>query len=314
MKAGIVHGIEEAGRSFGPCALSIGNFDGVHAGHRKILRRVAALAREHGWKAAAMTFDPHPARVLTPARAPRLLSSIAERAEWMGAEGIDQVIVVPFDLDFARLTPEEFVAGILTGRLGIRAVVVGENFHFGRGHMGDIKTLKELGSRYGLLVEAVPPVRFRGHRVSSSAVRRLVEAGDVSRAGRMLERPYALSGNVVPGQGIGSRRTVPTLNLATTAEVIPARGVYITRTEDLKSGRKYSSVTNVGIRPTFGGHALTIETHLLDHDDSPAPARIRVEFLYRLRPERKFPTPEELKVQILRDAARAQAYFRRLER
>lgn len=310
----IVRDLEKAGRDLGPCALSVGNFDGVHAGHRLILRRVAALGSEHGWKASVLTFDPHPARILAAARAPRLLSNVAERASRMGQQGIQQVIVVPFDLDFALLTPEEFVEGILVRKLDARAVVVGENFRFGREHCGDIKMLKELGSRYGLVVEAVPAVRVRGHKVSSSAIRRLLEAGDVSRAGRMLERPYAVSGEVISGYGIGSRRTVPTLNLATQAEVIPARGVYITRTETVESDRLYPSVTNVGIRPTFGGHALTIETHLIESIGSEAPARIRVEFLYRLRAEHKFPNPEDLKTQILRDVVRAQTYFRRLPR
>jgi riboflavin kinase/FMN adenylyltransferase len=310
----IILGIEEAGRGLGPCALSVGNFDGVHAGHRLILRRVAALGSEHGWKASVMTFDPHPARILAAARAPRLLSNVDERAARMGQQGIQQVMVVPFDLDFARLTPEEFVDGILVRKLNARAVVVGENFRFGREHSGDIKALMELGARHGLLVEAVPAVRVRGHKVSSSAIRRLLEAGDVSRAGRMLERPYAISGEVISGHGIGSRRTVPTLNLVTQAEVIPARGVYITRTENVASGRQYPSVTNVGIRPTFGGHSLTIETHLLESLGFEAPARIRVEFLYRLRAEHKFPSSEDLKAQILRDVARARTYFRRLPR
>lgn len=307
----VVHGIPK--RSSGPCAISIGNFDGVHAGHRRILKRVAELASEHGWTASAMTFDPHPARLLAPARAPRMLSTIGERAALLSEEGIRQVFVVPFDLDFARLTPEAFVTEVLVRRLDARAVVVGENFHFGRDHAGDIKTLAELGARHHLIVEAAPCVRVRGHRVSSSAIRRLIEAGSVALAGRMLERPYALSGEVISGHGIGSRKTVPTLNLGTGAEVIPARGVYITRTVDANSRQQYRSVTNVGIRPTFGGHTLTIETHLLEFSGDEAPERIRVEFLYRLRPERKFPTPEDLKVQILRDVTRAQAYFRRLK-
>jgi len=298
--------------SSGPCAISIGNFDGVHAGHRRILRRVAELSSERGWTPSAMTFDPHPARLLAPARAPRMLSTISERTALLGAEGIQQVVVVPFDLDFTHLTPEAFVSEILVRRLDARAVVVGENFHFGRDHAGDIKTLSELGARHGLMVEAAPCVRVRGHRVSSSAIRRLVEAGNVSLAGRMLGRPYALSGEVISGQGIGSRKTVPTLNLDTSAEVIPARGVYITRTEGGSSRQQFRSVTNVGIRPTFGGHTLTVETHLLEFPGEEAPERIRVEFLYRLRPERKFPTPEDLKAQIFRDVGRARAYFRRL--
>jgi riboflavin kinase/FMN adenylyltransferase len=206
------------------------------------------------------------------------------------------------------------VRDILAGRLKARAVLVGANFRFGHEHAGDTRTLAELGKRHGFEVEVVEAIHLRGHMVSSSAVRRLVAEGRVALAGRMLQRCHAVAGPVVKGHGIGSKQTVPTLNLAPAAEVLPAHGVYITRTTDTADRRRWPSVTNVGVRPTFGGDTLSIETFLLAPLAGAAPETIRVEFLERLREERRFESPESLKAQILRDVARAQSYFRRLDR
>jgi riboflavin kinase/FMN adenylyltransferase len=299
---------------FGPSALTIGNFDGVHAGHREILQRVVELARERGWKPSVLTFDPHPARIVAPERAPRLLTTPEERARLMRAEGIEQVLILPFTPELAAFTPERFVREIVVERLEARAVLVGDNFRFGHEHAGDTRLLAELGRQYGFLVEALPAIRMRGRVVSSSEVRRLIDAGNVALAGRLLERPYALTGEVVSGQGIGSKQTVPTLNLAPAAEVLPARGVYITRTGDLEAGRRWNSVTNIGTRPTFGGDSVTVETFLLDPLEGASPRAIRVEFLRRLREERRFADAASLKQQILRDVGRAQTYFRRVSR
>ncbi len=306
----IFRSLEEARGRFGPCALSIGNFDGVHGGHRRILRRVVELARQRGWKPAALTFDPHPARIVAPRRSPRLLTSPEERARLMAAEGIEQVVILPFTDRVAAMKPEEFARRVLVETLSARAVLVGSNFRFGHRHAGDTKRLAELGAECGFLVEIVPAVKIRGHLVSSSEIRRMIQAGDVGRAGRLLTYPYSLEGAVVSGFGIGSARTVPTLNLETPAEVLPAPGVYITRTLEIGGDRVWASVTNVGVRPTFGGSGLTIETFLLDRFEAPTPSRIRVQFLKRLRGERKFPSAEELRAQILRDAERAGRYHR----
>ena len=299
---------------FGPSALTIGNFDGVHAGHREILRRVVALARERGWKPSVLTFDPHPARIVAPERAPRLLTTPEERTRLMREEGIEQVLILPFTRELAGFSPERFLREIVVERLEARAVLVGDNFRFGHEHAGDTRLLAELGRRYEFLVEAVPAIRMRGRVVSSSEVRRLIEAGSMALAGRLLARPYALEGDVVPGQGIGSKQTVPTLNLAPAAEVLPARGVYVTRTTEAASGRRWMSVTNIGTRPTFGGDSVTIETFLLEPLEGSSPRAIRVEFLRRLREERRFEDAAALKGQILRDVARARAYFRRVSR
>jgi riboflavin kinase/FMN adenylyltransferase len=310
----VFRGLAEAAGAFDPSAVTIGNFDGVHQAHQQLLQRVVEIGCQHGWKPSVVTFDPHPARIVAPERAPRLLSTPAERAARMRAAGIEQVLVLPFDHRFSLRPAEEFVAQVLVAALGARAVVVGENFRFGRDQAGDARLLVSLAGPYGYQAEIVPGIRLRGRRVSSGEVRRLIETGDVSLAARLLGRFYALAGEVVPGRGVGARKTVPTLNLATAAEVLPAPGVYVTRTTGLAGGRKWPSVTNVGRRPTFGGGDLAIETFLLDPPAGGPPHRIAVEFLHRLRDERKFDSPEALRAQILRDIARAAAWHRRARR
>jgi riboflavin kinase / FMN adenylyltransferase len=314
MSARIFRGLDEIPPDFGPAALTIGNFDGVHAGHRRILRRVVEVARDHGWTPSALTFDPHPSKVVAPSRAPRLMTTPVERVALMESEGIRQVAILPFTREFSHLSPREFAGSIVAGRLGARAVLVGANFRFGYKHAGDTAALAELGREFGFTTEIVPAVRLRGEVVSSSMVRNYLAHGRVLRAARALERPFALEGEVVSGRGIGSTQTVPTLNLATSAELLPARGVYVTRTQDPDDGREWPSVTNIGTRPTFDGHDVTIETFLLGWLTGTTPRRIRVEFLRRLRPERRFDSPGELKTQILKDVRRAQTFLRRVER
>lgn len=302
----------EVPAAFGPSVVAIGNFDGVHGGHRQIMRRVATLAHARGYTPAILTFDPHPARVLAPDRAPKLLMTIDQRLRGMEAEGIEAVLLLPFSLDFAKLTPEEFAEGILAKTLQARVVLVGEDFRFGHKQAGNIDTLRTLGGRLGFELEAVTGVARRGERISSTVIRKLVTTGSVSRACRMLGAPFALEGSVVRGQGIGSKQTVPTLNLAPLNEVLPRNGVYVTRTRDLDSNRVWSSITNVGYRPTFGGEGLTVETFLLEPLGTAQPERIEVSFLAFVRDERKFESPEALKAQILRDVNVARRLHLRL--
>jgi len=300
---------------FGPAALTIGNFDGVHAGHRTILRRVKEVAAERGLKASVLTFHPHPTQVVAPARAPRLMTTPEQRCALMRDAGIEQVLILPFNTRIARLSPAEFVEHVLVEKLGVRALLVGHDFCFGYKQSGNVRVLEEMGAQDGFTVEEVKAVTLRGHLVSSTALRQLIEKGAVAQAARLLERPYALEGDVVAGRGVGSKQTVPTLNLATATEVLPATGVYVTRTRDLESGRAWPAVTNVGYRPTFGDSPeLSVETFLLTPVQGDAPRRIRVEFLWRVREERKFADPQALKQQILHDAGVAQAYFRRVRK
>jgi riboflavin kinase/FMN adenylyltransferase len=297
---------------FEPSAVTIGNFDGVHAGHQHLFREVVRIAQERGLRATVLTFDPHPSSVVAPERMPRLLTTHEERCELLRDIGIDQVLILPFTIETARLSPEEFVQRILVDVLHAKAVLVGDNFRFGHKQAGNTKTLSELGEKYGYQTRVVEAIKFRGRVVSSSEIRRLIECGDVARACRCLGRPFAISGDVVSGHGVGAKQTVPTLNLRWSAELLPRPGVYITRT---RNGRVWNSITNVGHRPTFGGgQEMSIETFLLDLLEGPAPAHISVEFLRRVRDERKFETPEALKAQILKDVGRAQAFFRRSKR
>lgn len=314
----VARSLEEAAE-FGPTAVTIGNFDGVHIGHRRLIHEVAEAAHARGAAAGVLTFDPHPASVVAPGRASRLLTTQAERCSVIAREGIDFVLILPFTKLVSYWTPEEFVEKVLANALHAKTVVVGDNFRFGHKQAGDTHLLDELGKRYGFETRVITPVRLRGKIVSSSEIRRAVEAGNVSRAARMLARPYAMQGEVVSGHGIGAKQTVPTLNLKPGAATLPATGVYVTRTTDMTNEkRRWRSITNVGYRPTFetssGGQELTIETFLLDPFDPPSAAQIRVEFLRRVREERKFETPEALKQQILRDVKRARTFFERLER
>jgi len=270
-----------------------------------------ALAAARGWRSAVLTFDPHPTQLVAPDRTPVLLTSPAHRAELMGDEGIDEVLILPFTPEIARLSAGDFVRKLLVERLGVRAVLVGDNFCFGYRQSGNVRLLRELGAQLGFETDIVPAIKWRGLMVSSSGIRSLLKSGRVSLAGRMLQHPYDLDGAVVEGRGVGSKQTVPTLNLAPDGGIVPAPGVYVTRAYDL-AGRHWNAITNIGYRPTFGeSDQLSIETFLLDPFTGDTPARIRLEFLWRVRDERKFDSPGALKDQILRDVRVAQRYFRR---
>ncbi len=304
----VFRSLEEACGRFGPSSVTIGNFDGVHCGHRALFESLVG----RGGKSSVITFDPHPSSVVAPDRAPKLMTTLEQRVRWMRESGIEQVLVVPFDRAFSKLDPDAFARKVLVEAAGAKFVAVGGNFRFGHKAAGDVGLLATLGRSLGFETQAVDPVTWRGVVVSSTEVRRAVEAGAVSRAGRLLGRPYVLMGDVVSGHGVGSKQTVPTLNLAPSSEVLPARGVYVTRVSDLDSERKWPSVTNIGVRPTFEGDRVTIESFILEGYGEPAPRRIAVEFLRRLRDERKFEDAAALKAQILRDAGRAVKFHKRV--
>ncbi len=289
--------------------LAIGNFDGIHLGHQEILRDVAHRAAISGDVATALTFDPPPLKVLRPESAPRRLSTSDQRISWFRFMGLESAVVQSFTIELSKLAPEDFVQKFLVDQLRVRALLVGENFRFGHKQAGTAQHLKEFGSRFGFRVILVPPVVYRGEIVSSTIVRREVAEGNVSRAGRLLGRPFVLTGNVVSGEGIGHRFTVPTLNLAPEQELLPANGVYITRTLLDGESKSRRSVTNIGMRPTFNGTALTVETYLLDAPKEFGKKRIEIRFWKRLRAEKKFAGPEELKSQIARDVAATHRFF-----
>jgi len=294
--------------------VAIGNFDGIHVGHQQVLQFAIARAKKSGAVSAAVTFEPPPLKVLKPDIAPLRISTNQQRLDWFGAVGMEAAVVLPFTPELAALTPTEFVEQILVRQLRVRAVVVGDNFRFGHGKAGDVKFLRELGMRHGFEVVVHTPVVFDGQVVSSTLVRKLVSEGDVRTAAKLLGRPFALSGEVVSGTGTGRKFTFPTLNLRPDQELLPARGVYITRTVLEGDTSSHRSVTNVGVRPTFNGSRLAVETHLLDYSGNFAPRHIEVRFWKRLREERKFSSAEELKAQIAKDISAANHFFARLRR
>jgi phosphoribosyl 1,2-cyclic phosphate phosphodiesterase len=294
--------------------IAIGNFDGIHLGHQRVLEYTMNLAKETRAVATALTFDPPPLKVLRPDLAPPRISTNQQRMEWFGAIGMESVVVLPFTMDLAQCGPDEFVDQILVSYLKVRAVVVGDNFRFGYRQAGDVKFLRELGMRDGFEVVVHNPVVIDGQIVSSTLIRKQIAEGFVTEAGRLLGRPFALTGEVVSGTGTGRKFTFPTLNLRPEQELLPARGVYITRTVLEGETSSHRSVTNVGMRPTFNGSGLTVETHLLDYSGNFAPKRIEVRFWKKLRDEKKFSGPEELRAQIAKDIARANSFFSRLKR
>ncbi|MGB7283681.1 MAG: bifunctional riboflavin kinase/FAD synthetase [Candidatus Acidiferrum sp.] len=294
--------------------LAIGNFDGIHLGHQAILRACVGRAREIKAAATILTFDPTPQKVLRPESAPLRISSTEQRLRCFAALGMDAAVVLPFTLDLAKLSPREFVEQILVADLHVRAVFIGENFRFGHKQAGNAQLLSQLGAELGFDVVIIPPVIYKGEVVSSTIIRREVACGDVAHAARLLGRPFVLTGKVVSGTGTGRRFTFPTLNLAAEQELLPARGVYVTRTLLEGESRTRRSVTNVGVRPTFNGSALSVETHILESIPEISPGRIEVHFWKRLREEKKFGGAEELRAQIAKDIATANKFFTRLRR
>jgi len=303
---------ERLGDSRRSSAVTIGNFDGVHRGHQEILRRVIEDARAKGRGSAVLTFYPHPAQVVRPAEAPTLLETIDQRLARLEAAGIEGTFVARFNRTLAEMSPEEFAEQFLAQTMRAGVVFVGENFRFGHKQAGDVKMLRELGARLGFSVETVPPVTYtmadgKSAVVSSSTVRTAVREGRVEDAERMLGRAFALEGKIRTGTGIGRKVVVPTLNLATEQEMLPKLGVYATET--MVTGKEFRSVTNVGMRPTFDGVKLAIETHLFDFNENLTDGEMAIRFRQRIRDEKKFAGPEELKKQVLKDIEAAKRFF-----
>jgi riboflavin kinase / FMN adenylyltransferase len=307
----VIGNLQELGNSRPPSVVTIGNFDGVHLAHQTLLRRVVDVARREGLNAAAITFEPHPIKILSPDHAPKLLTPLPRKVELIAKTGIDLLVVLPFTRELARQSPLEFVRRVLVDPLHASSVHVGPNFRFGYRQSGDTEILEELGRQEGFRVEMVPMLRVRGDRVSSTRIRELLTEGQVHKANRLLGRPFSARGPIVAGMGVGRKHTVPTLNLAPIEEQLPKVGVYVTYT--LLGGVRYNSVTNVGFKPTFGDHRLTVETFLLDFTGQIDEIEMEIEFLYRLRDEMKFQNPAILKVQIQEDARRALKFFRLLK-
>jgi riboflavin kinase/FMN adenylyltransferase len=311
--------VEEWKRRFGDLpvrtAVTIGNFDGFHLGHQEILARVwewielkSELCRKPEQPiSTVLTFCPHPAKVLRPDTAPLLLSTLQQRLAAFEQAGMNAALVLKFDEKLAKVSAEDFARTYLVDTLRARAVFVGANFRFGHKQAGDVKLLEEFGRRWDFEVQVVPPVIQDGIVVSSTAVRSAVREGRMEDASRLLGRPFALAGEIKTGTGQGRKLVVPTLNLATEQECLPKNGVYATET--VIAGKKYRSATNIGVRPTFDGQRLAIESHLFDFSENLTSGAMEVRFWKRLRDEKKFSGPEALREQVLRDISEAQTYF-----
>ena len=310
----VFHSLDEAKLRFEPSALAIGNLDGVHIGHQALLRRTLAAAAERDFQPSVLTFHPHPTAVTAPERTPDLITTLEEKLRILGSLGVRQVMVLPFTAEIAGMNPEEFVSQILLDALKIRIVLVGENFRFGHKQAGTPEVLEDLGYQFGFDSQFLHPITLRGEVASSSVVRQHLHTGNMSRAARLLNRWFFVEGPVVSGHGVGAKQTVPTLNLLPAPGQILPRGVYVTETWDPTTRRRWPSITNAGVRPTFGGEDLTIETYLLSPLEGRTPERIQVQFHRFIRAEQQFPDPAALKEQILRDVARAQTYWRRMSR
>lgn len=299
----------EVPEKFGPSVVTIGNFDGVHCGHRWTIGQTIERARELGVQAVGVTFDPHPVRVLRPDVAPKLITPLPEKLELLAATGLDAVVVLGFNEALARTSAREFAGDVLCRRFRTTELHEGENFRFGYRAEGGIETLHALGQEFGFRTVSYAPLRLRGGAVSSSRVRGLIEAGQVSKARALLGRPFAVRSRPASGRGYGTKYAVPTINLAPYPELLPGNGVYCTT---LRVGEElFEGVTNVGNRPTFGADSFAVETHLLNfHPVSlTEEAALQLTFFLRLRGEMRWPTSEALKVQIGRDVARARRFF-----
>jgi riboflavin kinase/FMN adenylyltransferase len=291
--------------------LALGNFDGLHRGHVKIIERVNRRAGERGSTSVVMTFDPHPPRVVRPDKAPPLIMTKEQRLEAIAATGIQGAAVVRFTHELSQWDPETFVRTVLAEWLHVAEVWVGANFLFGRDRAGNFSLLRALGARYGFRAEKIDPVRYREFVVSSTRIRRLIGEGRVDEAGALLGHPYFVDGIVVEGARRGRELGFPTANLNVVNELVPPNGVYAT-TVQLDSVI-HPSITNVGLRPTFGDTVRpVVETHVLAFEGDLYGAPVRLGFVQRLRDERAFESVEQLRAQIDADRQRARSLFERM--
>ena len=293
--------------------MSVGNFDGVHRAHRRVLSEITEEARRRDARSVAVTFEPHPMRILRPDAGLKLLTPTPEKIRLLAETSIDAVLLLPFTRDLSLMSPRDFVQHILCGGLKAAEVHEGFNFHFGHKAAGNVTLLTELGREIGFEVAVYPEMKLRGESVSSTRIRELVREGEVERARALLNRPFSISSTPGRGRGYGAKYTVPTINLSRYEELVPKDGVYITRT---RVGEEcFDSVTNIGNRPTFGADSFAIETHLLDFHplELTGETEIGLTFLSRLREEIRFGSVDALRDQIAKDIRKARRYFGLME-
>jgi riboflavin kinase/FMN adenylyltransferase len=309
----VFHKLEDIPADFGPALISVGNFDGVHRAHTRVLSEIVRRARARDEKAIAVAFEPHPIRILRPDVGLKLLTPTTEKLRLLARCGLDALLLLPFTRDLSLLTPRQFAEQILKKKLHAREVHEGYNFHFGHQAAGDVALLTKLGKEMDFEVAAYPEMRLRGETVSSTRIRELLNAGRVSQARHLLGRCFAILSSAGRGRGYGHKYTVPTINLSRYEELVPKDGVYVTHT---RVGEEcFNAVTNIGNRPTFGTDSFAVESHLLNfHPLTLTPeTEVEIHFLERLRDEIRFPSVDALREQIGRDVKKAQRYFQLLK-
>ena len=292
-----------------PVVLAIGNFDGVHLGHAALVRQLADAAGRLQLVPTVLTFEPHPREFFVPASAPARLSTLREKLELLADAGAAQAMICPFNAAFAALSADEFVERVLVRSLQVKHLIIGDDFRFGRGRLGDFAFLQAAGKRFGFTVEAMQSVTVDGERVSSSAVRAALAAGDMTRAARLLGRPYIIDGQVTHGDKIGRQLGFATANIRIKHNPLPMTGVFAVEVSGLGE-TPLPGVANLGIRPTVGGTRPLLEVHLFDFNRDIYGAHISVRFVHKLRCEQRFPNLDALKAQIAADAASARAFFK----
>ena len=307
----IIEGIDNIKRDFGKAVITIGNFDGVHIGHKAIFRHVIEKAKEINGVSVVMTFEPHPIRVLYPKSKLPLITLYEQKVELIANEGIDVLICIPFTTEFASIPPHDFVRKILYETIGVGAVIVGPDYTFGKDREGTVSLLKEMGKKYGFEVIIQPWIERKDLRVSSTVIRKLVMEGRMEDAHKLLNRHYQIRGIVIHGHNRGGRLMgFPTANIKLYDELCPKTGVYVVTVE--YRDQIYGGVANIGYNPTFGnGQELTVEVHILDFKEDIYNQEIRINFITRLRGERKFSSPKELSEQIEKDIREAREILKR---
>jgi len=289
------------------CAVAIGNFDGVHQGHRKILHVLVEDARNNNLFPLLLTFHPHPAKILAK-RKIELLQTIEQRLNEIKKSGVQMAIVLSFDHNLSQITAEEFIRTIILQKLKAKKIIVGDNFRFGKDREGDVTKLRELAFRYGFSIQSIPPVTVQGSVVSSSLIRKILKKGEIEKANTLLGRPYEIEGTVIRGKSRGKRLGYPTANIHPLNDIAPP-GVFISRVGI--GSKKFPSVTHVGSKPTFNEKEVMIESYIIDYNDSLYKKKLRVFFLEKIREEKKFETPEALSLQIKKDLEQTLIYFQK---
>jgi riboflavin kinase/FMN adenylyltransferase len=299
-----------------PCVLTIGNFDGLHCGHRALLDRLTAKARSMGLPATVMTFEPHPRELFSPEQAPARLTSLREKLEMLAGTGVDRVFVCHFNARLAALEAETFIERILVQGLGVRHLFVGDDFQFGKGRRGNFAMLQDAGARRGFGVDAIHTIECQGERVSSSFVREVLAAGDLEHAARLLGRPYSIAGRVVHGEKIGRQIGYPTANVQLKRKRVALSGVFAVEVVGIDGDydKAWPGAASLGVRPTIAeGLKPALEVHLLDFDRDIYGAHVTVNFLHKLRDEARFESLEALTTHIARDVASIRNYFQNMK-